>query len=128
MKIDDAEHNAPSDAPGTGRTAPDLRPHLEWALRRIAASLDIGERYEAAQAALEAATAVPQATTTEARLAPTPARDVRGLIDLLSRVRPSVNYHAGMQREGTCHAQRLQNLLVEVDAATAAQQSNQGVK
>lgn len=38
----------------------DLRPHLEWALRRIGTSLDTGDKYEAAQAALDAARAAPQ--------------------------------------------------------------------
>ncbi|WP_241116054.1 hypothetical protein [Achromobacter xylosoxidans] len=40
----------------------DLRPHLEWALRRIGTSLDTGDKYEAAQAALDAARAAPQAS------------------------------------------------------------------
>lgn len=39
----------------------DLRPHLEWAIRRIRTSLDTGEKYEAAQAALDAAKAAPVA-------------------------------------------------------------------
>jgi len=34
--------------------AVDLKPHLEWALRRIAASLDVGDHFEAARAALAA--------------------------------------------------------------------------
>jgi hypothetical protein len=34
---------------------PDLRPHLEWALRRISTSLDKGEHWEAANEALERA-------------------------------------------------------------------------
>ncbi|MFY2611099.1 hypothetical protein ACOTET_01545 [Achromobacter xylosoxidans] len=42
--------------------AADLRPHLEWALRRIGSSLDTGDKYEAAQAALDAAKAAPQAS------------------------------------------------------------------
>ncbi|WP_238892033.1 hypothetical protein [Achromobacter insuavis] len=40
----------------------DLRPHLEWALRRIRTSLDTGDKYEAAQAALDAAVAAPMAS------------------------------------------------------------------
>lgn len=40
----------------------DLRPHLEWALRRIRTSLDTGDKYEAAQAALDAAVAAPVAS------------------------------------------------------------------
>lgn len=40
----------------------DLRPHLEWALRRIRTSLDTGDKYEAAQAALDAAKAAPVAS------------------------------------------------------------------
>ncbi|WP_459694311.1 hypothetical protein, partial [Achromobacter xylosoxidans] len=40
--------------------ATDLRPHLEWALRRIRTSLDTGDKYEAAQAALDAAVAAPR--------------------------------------------------------------------
>ncbi|CUJ51954.1 hypothetical protein [Achromobacter xylosoxidans] len=40
----------------------DLRPHLEWALRRIRTSLDTGDKYEAAQAALDAAKGGPVAS------------------------------------------------------------------
>lgn len=43
----------------------DLRPHLEWALGRIRASLDTGDKYEAAQAALDAAKAAPQASAND---------------------------------------------------------------
>lgn len=43
----------------------DLRPHLEWALRRIGTSLDTGDKYEAAQAALDAAKAAPQASASD---------------------------------------------------------------
>lgn len=55
----------PNTAPPTPlASAPvaDLRPHLEWALRRIRTSLDTGDKYEAAQAALDAAVAAPVAS------------------------------------------------------------------
>lgn len=42
-------------APVAAEAAPDLRPHLEWALRLIWVSMETGVRYEAALEALDAA-------------------------------------------------------------------------
>lgn len=60
LALDDAR--AQARAALASAPVADLRPHLEWALRRIRTSLDTGDKYGAAQAALDAAKAAPVAS------------------------------------------------------------------
>jgi hypothetical protein len=51
----------PKYSPLPAASTPDLRPHLEWALRRISTSLDKGEHWEAARTALDGVPAASEA-------------------------------------------------------------------